>query len=634
MALTRRELHRERHQVGHENVVLFIYVVIALVLLILWGESSRTGLIGWAIALGSTAPLFRLTPTLELPYEQWFAAEAISKALVGFAYGTITWVALPESELHQALLCVVLVGVMVASASYSAQLAGIHAAFLMPFTAVAVTGFLTRPYGLGICAVICAVAFGFSMRMAAEHRAGNKSVIELILERASLIEELGAERDALTSANQRLERQAWTDSLTGVANRAAVMRNLDQRLNNIETGSVLRERVTVAYVDLNGFKQVNDSGGHVAGDRLLKAVTSRMEDLDGDDTFVGRVGGDEFVVLSTRRVDDLGQRIEQLFDEPFETIDTTVRLSAGIGLATTTRRADPDEVLKRADAALYRHKRTESDRQWSVYDESLRDELARQEDLDTRVVAALEGGDIQAWYQPVVDMRTCTIVGAEALARWVDGDVVRSAGSFIDALVRKNRIPDLTSIMVADIARVHATMRSAGITPLRINVNVPAPQLEWVLDEVVTPEMLPLLAIEVTEGDAFNDASQIARLVSRAQAGGATVLIDDFGVAYSSLSRATEIPVDGLKIDCAFVRQLTTDRRSAAVVETMVDLATRLEVGLVAEGVEEGEQADALLKLGVVKAQGFLYSPAVSPHAFANWVIDDYRFGVTTPLAA
>lgn len=162
---------------------------------------------------------------------------------------------------------------------------------------------------------------------------------------------------------------------------------------------------------------------------------------------------------------------------------------------------------------------------------------------------------------------------------------------------------------------------------------MPAPYLEWVLDEVVPEQLLPHLAIEVTEGDAIRDMSHIESLVAHAQNGGATVLIDDFGVAYSSLSRATELPIDGLKIDCMFVKRLLESNRSVSVVQTMVELAARLEVDMVAEGVEHPAQATALLQLGVTKAQGFLYSPAIDPLTFVDWVRGDYRFG-TQSLAA
>lgn len=633
MEPTRLELQRQRHQVGHANAFLAIYLIILMVALLLWNEAPRSGLLIWAALLGVAAPTFRLTHVLKTSFTTWYRAEIASKIAVGTAYGSITLLALPDSEVHQALLCVILVAVMISSASYSSQLAGIHAAFLIALASAAILGFVIHPNGLIAAAIFSAVGFAFSLRLESEHRAGNTSTIDVIMERNSLIGELEGERDALEAANQQLETQAWTDSLTGLANRAEIMRRLSKRLTTVGADGLLQSAVTVAYVDLDGFKQVNDLGGHEHGDRILTSVAQRMMAGTSGNEVLGRFGGDEFIVISNVGLDELGAAVDAMFDEPITVDGTKIRINAGIGVATTTTPVASDELLRWADAALYRQKRDSTNEPWSVWDEPLRQELDQERNLEQRAGEALDRGDIAAWFQPVVDMSTCQIIGAEALARWVDGDQVRSAGSFIHALTSSGRIPELTTRMVDGITDLHDQMKSAGLQPMRINVNVPAPYLEWVLDEVVPEQLLPHLAIEVTEGDAIRDMSHIESLVAHAQNGGATVLIDDFGVAYSSLSRATELPIDGLKIDCMFVKRLLESNRSVSVVQTMVELAARLEVDMVAEGVEHPAQATALLQLGVTKAQGFLYSPAIDPLTFVDWVRGDYRFG-TQSLAA
>ncbi len=625
-----RALRRERHQVGNANVVLFTFLVIGVAAVLFWNESSRAGLITWAALLGGSIPSFVLTPRLETSFHRWYAAEASSKFVVGAIYGSITHLALPASEVHQALLTAMLVGIVVASTSYSAQLGGIHAAFVIPFSAVSISGFLVDPAGLTAGAVICSVAFLFAMVMAAEHRSTNEAAIETIIERKSLAAQLSDERDALRRANDQLDAQAWTDSLTAAANRAAVMRELERRLENAAT-TESAPSVTVAYVDLTGFKAVNDTFGHREGDLVLRAAADRLADAVDSEDLVGRIGGDEFVVVTNRQPHDIGDALHGAFEQPMVVGRNSHHLGAGVGISTAELDDSADELVRQADAALYAHKRqARTSSPWVMFDEALKASLEADTTMERRVEEAFDAGRIRAWFQPVVDMNTGEIVGAEALARWLDDETVHNAGMFIEPLVRIGLVQGLSKRMLDESLRLGSEIRDRSGRPFRINVNVPAPHLEWMLESLLPQKALDYVTLEITESDAIRDPQHAAALIEDAQRRGGRVLLDDFGMAYSSLALANQIPVDGLKIDRGFVMELADNARTAAVVSTIADLARRLDVDLVAEGVETPDQAAALLELGITDAQGFLYSPAVDSATFLAWIESGRTFGTTT----
>ena len=625
-------LLRERFELGSTEALVFSYVLILAAHLLLWGHTSRTGFLVWAGALAITAPLPKIVQSLDVPFRRWFALELTVEAIVGISWGLATFLVLPDDPVRQALLCAMLIGVMVASTTSASQFMSLHLAFLVPFGGMTIVGYLVAPDGLKGAAAMLAVAFVFSVVMAHEHRAVHHNLVDLIGENDQLVDDLAAERDALATANRQLDDQAWFDPLTGLWNRAAFRRDLAQAIRSLDDPTA--PPVALAALDLNGFKQINDTWGHHAGDLVLIAVADALRAAAGPDETVYRLGGDELTVVSrTDALAEFGDRLAAAFHQPFDIEGRMLTLRAGIGIATTDEVVSRDVLMRNADRALYRHKRN-SDHPVShqVFDEAMRSEVARRAQLESEVAEAFEAGDITPWLQPIVDIRTGEVIGAEALARWEHPDGVRSAAAFIDVMASRGLLHALTERTIAAVRNFNETLLTSGIDALPISVNIGPAQLEQVLADA-DPGHLESLCIEVTEESAVPNPERAAALLDRARAAGSRVLIDDFGVGYSSLALAASLPIDGLKIDRSFVATLTTSEASLAVVSAIVDLADRLGLDVIAEGVESPAQIEILTGFGVHAVQGFLFAPAVTMPQVREWLEQEHRFNIAAAPA-
>lgn len=622
MRPAQQALMRERYQLGIDEALVFSYLLIGVTVALVWSEASQTGTIAWAILLGVICPLPKIIHNLDVPFKQWFRLAFIAEVLNGTAWGAVTWLALPSSDLRQALLCVIVTGVMVAASLAAAQFRSLSLGYLVPYAALSITGYLFSG-GLFIAAIFLSIAFIFSVLMAAEHREVHQSLVALIMKNSELLEELEQEHDALTKANQQLDAQAWTDSLTGLANRPAMATELTKRL---EASATSGNQLSIAFLDLNGFKQINDTWGHHTGDQLLIAVARRLLTTAPEHALVYRLGGDEFVVLAPNPPQELGKIIADAFDSPLPVGDRELHVDASIGVATADGTTRADDVLRHADRAVYRHKHNaDPSARWQVFDDSMRDELAKRRDQEKRIHGALNSGDITPWFQPVVDMHSGEIVCSEALARWVDGDTVHSAGEFLDVLTEAGLLGKLTELTFEAAFELQSTVTAAGRPRPRVCINVSPQQLEHVLTNRTDAGDLESLAIEITEETPISNPEHVTELLERARRLGAKVLVDDFGIGYSSLARTAALPIDGLKIDQSFVATLLTSAESSAVVSTIVDLASQLDLHVIAEGIETEAQMAKLIELGVSLGQGYLFSRAVEAAQVTSWLIDDHR---------
>lgn len=625
-------LMRERYQLGIDEALFFGYILIVATVAIVSPGAPTSGTIICAVLLASVAPLPRIVHGLSTSFSNWLRYAFAAELLCGIGWGSVTWLALPESEVRQALLCTVLTGVMVAASISAAQFRRLNLAFLVPFAGLSITGYLLTPDALSIAALFLAIAFAFSVVMAAENREVHLSLIRLIVANDELVNELEEEHEALTNANRLLDDQAWTDALTGLANRPALANELAERLEQLAADPDRSEPVTVAYLDLNGFKQVNDVWGHHTGDLLLIAVANRLRKTIESgalptNSLAARLGGDEFVVISPEAPETLASVVAGALAKTLSVGDRRLPVRTSLGVAAGTPTTDPDELLRHADRALYRHKHTPGQTaDWRIFDEAMQHELAVRRDFEHRVHAAFENGDIEAWYQPIVTLATGEIVGAEALARWSDGNEVHQAGAFLDVLTEEGLLDDLTERTFVSANALQIEVENAGYPRPRISINVAAQQLEQVLTNRSSAGDLAAIAIEVTEESAIPNPERVGELLTKARELGAEILVDDFGTGYSSLARTASLPIDALKIDRSFVATLLTSKQSTAVVSTVVDLADKLELDVIAEGVETTEQADKLLDLGVTVGQGFLFSAAVPASQLTKWLCENHRF--------
>ncbi|HST49944.1 bifunctional diguanylate cyclase/phosphodiesterase [Jatrophihabitans sp.] len=432
----------------------------------------------------------------------------------------------------------------------------------------------------------------------------------------SLIEDITARK----RAEAALTHQALHDGLTGLANRTLL-------LDRLEHGLVASARtghgVGVAYLDLDGFKQVNDGAGHAAGDELLVQVASRLGASVRPGDTVGRLGGDEFAIICTDLTADsdlsaVAERVLNALREPFLLPSGTFTISASIGLATAEGHSTGEQLLAAADTAMYTAKRAGRDRV-TVTDPQLQARAARSSRLRPQLETALSQDELVMYGQPVLDLRSGRIVAVETLLRWNHPRRgVLGPGEFLDVAESSALMIPIGRRVLRESCRMAASWADQlGERAPDVHVNISGRQLETghLIDDVLAAlaeyQVPPTrLVLELTETHMPLIADSLRKDLSTLRELGIRIAIDDLGTGYSSLTRITELPVDMLKIDVRFIAGLGTDSGCTAVVAAILEIGKTLELAVVAEGVETAAQARLLTQYGCSTAQGYLYSRA------------------------
>jgi diguanylate cyclase (GGDEF)-like protein len=440
----------------------------------------------------------------------------------------------------------------------------------------------------------------------------------------SLVYVLGTSRsralELVEERTEQLRHQAFHDPLTGLPNRALIIDRIDQMQARSR-----RDGTTSAalFLDLDNFKDINDTLGHSAGDRLLVDVGNRIRATLREGDSVGRLGGDEFVVLveSPPLVGGAEQMADRILDSltaPFdlEGSDAPLEVTASIGIASSNT-VTPNELLRDADIALYRAKASGKHRA-VVFSASMQEALEERRNLQLDLSRALESREFFLLYQPTVDLSTGALNGVEALLRWrhpVRG--VLQPDSFIPALESSGLIVPVGQWVVEEACRQGAAWQRLGHR-FTISVNVSAEQLERdrIVDTVygalkASEFDASLLLLELTETALMQDVHASIERLDLLKALGVRVAIDDFGTGYSSMAYLQQFPIDVLKIDRSFVSRIGETAESAALVHTLVQLAKVLGMETIAEGIEDDEQRRRLRAEGVESGQGFLFSRPV-----------------------
>ena len=438
-------------------------------------------------------------------------------------------------------------------------------------------------------------------------------------------------RDRLTvavvarSRAHQLEYRATRDQLTGLRNRYGLQLAVEPLLACDGAFAVL-------FVDLDHFKDVNDCYGHVVGDRLLQAAAKRLQRSAPSDALLSRNGGDEFVLVlpcaDAAAAMAAGVAILEALRQPFIIATTEHRCSASIGVAMYPEHGlDRDDLVRCADIALYESKNDGRNR-ITLFRPAFDTKIRERNDLLAGLDRALNRSEFVVYYQPRLEARTGVVVAAEALVRWQHPERgLTLPGVFIDLAESSGMIDPLgLFVMETAIAQLHEWHRQ-GVSVGRISVNVSQHQFSGGnLVASVTDMLLrhgvpgSRLEIEVTESVLGGDIDSVRRQLHELRALGVSIAMDDFGTGYSSLSQLRTLPIDVMKIDRAFVKDLETHSDAVAVARTIVTLARALGLGIVAEGIETQAQADLLQAMGCDQLQGFLYSRAVPPLEFAALV--------------
>ena len=441
-------------------------------------------------------------------------------------------------------------------------------------------------------------------------------------------------RDLVAEKTGALRHQALHDALTGLPNRTLIADRTEQLLaRNRRAGT----ECAALFMDLDDFKNVNDTLGHEAGDRLLVAVAARLRTALRDVDTIGRLGGDEFIVLIDGGELKAGPQLvaERLLDvlrQPFEIAGTSTGLavSASVGIAIGDR-ANAGGLLRDADVALYEAKAAGRNR-YAIYDRAMRSEVTHRIELEFDLRSALEKDQFRLVYQPIYDLDDLAIVGVEALLRWehpTEGTI--PPDDFIPILERSGQIRDVGRWVLDRACAQMASWHDRGHR-LDLSVNLSARQLDYdrAVDDIrgalETTGLDPgSLIVEVTETALMESVEATTRRLGAIKQLGVRIAIDDFGTGYSSLAHLKQFPVDCLKIDRAFTSAIATSPESDALIGTLVQLGRDLGLSTLAEGIERPGQIDHLRGEHVSEGQGFLLSRPLDAEDLEAQVLDPLR---------
>lgn len=424
----------------------------------------------------------------------------------------------------------------------------------------------------------------------------------------------------LNSANEALRKQAFLDPLTGLPNRALLNERLMHAVARYEqAGASNPEKLAILLLDLDGFKPVNDSFGHTAGDLVLNEVATRLCAVARKSDILARLGGDEFVLLtegvgSATACVPIAQRMLETLRQPFDVHGQQVAISGSVGIVLYPDHGGMEKLLAHADAAMYAAKRSGGNT-CAVFEPQMDAHKQQQLTIRNELRHAIQSDQVFVEYQPIVELAGGQIVALEALARWRHPERgLIPPGQFIPLAEHFG----LIDILGEKILRLVATQLRAWGTDLvplvPIAINVSPRQLErGQIDELIRTvaeefDLDPaLIQVEITESALMHGTRQNLATLEALRALGIKILIDDFGTGYSSLNYIKQMPIDSLKIDRSFVRDMSTDPRDTAIIRAIMSIAHTLGMSVIAEGVESGQQAKQLVELGCAAAQGYYY---------------------------
>lgn len=436
------------------------------------------------------------------------------------------------------------------------------------------------------------------------------------------------DQDRHASVAGRMSYLAYHDALTDLPNRLQLVERLTHALAEAPQ---LRRKVAVIFLDLDRFKQINDTLGHAVGDLFLQAVAGRLTRLVGPGNLVARLGGDEFALLLPNLTTGydasiVAEQVVNVFRNPVSIAGREFTITPSVGVALYPEHGmDAEALLHSADTAMYTVKEAGGN-QWRGFSANLAKQMAVEAEMERDLRQAIEQGNFLLEYQPMVDLTTREVVSAEALVRMrhPSRGVVQPA-EFIALAEETGLIVPLGEWAIREActqtrrwleAGVPVTPTAVNISPLHFRDSGLLPFISAVLAETGVPPSL--LRLEITEHTAMQDVDFTIGLLEELRRRGIGVAIDDFGSGYSSLSYLRRLPVDTIKLDRAFVSDIATTPSDAEIVTVLVSLARALGLNVVAEGVETERQAALLTRLGCPQAQGYLFGRPLAGQAFGR----------------
>ena len=454
--------------------------------------------------------------------------------------------------------------------------------------------------------------------------------LDLWLLRSGLQQEVDQRR----KAEARIEHLATHDSLTGLLNRRGLQEELEKMVYSYKRQ---REESAIIYIDLDGFKHINDRFGHEAGDSLLTLMSQNFRDCVRRSDALARIGGDEFIIV-VHHIEDSGflvslmEKLMHAATAPVEYDGILASISASIGVALYPEHGDTvDSLLRHADQAMYQAK-NEGKNTFRFFSEEMDKKAQRLSQVQQNLRKALPQNELSVFYQPIVDVQTGKTVSAEALMRWYSdalGQVFPD--EFIPAAEHAGLIPDLGCWILDNAANQVAQWNQMGDFSMRVAVNVSSIQfrnekLSDTLTQCVNQLGLPrnTLELEITEGLLLDDAPEVTNYLNEIQSLGVNVAIDDFGTGFSALSYLKKYPLNKVKIDRSFVTDLPGDDGDVVLVQAIIGMAHGLGLKVVAEGVETREQWDFLKQVNCDMAQGYYFGRPMTAEDMQKRLQDEH----------
>ncbi|HWZ62758.1 MAG TPA: EAL domain-containing protein [Steroidobacteraceae bacterium] len=448
-----------------------------------------------------------------------------------------------------------------------------------------------------------------------------------------LLEEVAAN---LSFALQYLDKQqavhflSYFEPLTGLAKRALFCERLSRLLTR---GEASLPRLAVTVFDIDHLAVINDSFGRHTGDRLLQCVADRLKNHFPDSEQLAHLGGGTFVCMTALSSNEaekshFHEELTRVFDQPFvvDGRDVVARIKSGVACYPEDGR-EPNELVQNAEAAL-KEAKTSGER-YLHHRIEMNSELARRVAMEQRLREAFAAEQFRLHYQPKIDLRSGRIVGAEALLRWQDPEGgLTSPGVFLPLLESAGLMPATDAWVLKQAVADCREWRASGFAPVRVAVNISpaglrrrdiAREILGCIGDLAGDEQWGI-DLEITEGAIADDSASCVHTLRLLRAAGMRIAIDDFGTGFSSLGRLSQLPIDTLKIDRAFVQRLPIDRKCCTLVSTIINLAHAFNLKTVAEGVEERPQLEYLARQGCDESQGFLHSRPVPRAEFEKWL--------------
>ena len=434
---------------------------------------------------------------------------------------------------------------------------------------------------------------------------------------------------------KRLYEMAHYDSLTGLPNRTLFQDRLAQEITRCKRN---KKHIGVLFLDLDMFKSINDSLGHAAGDELLKIIATRLQVTLRSADSIARMGGDEFTILVTELATDykknigylksLSEKIIDVINQPMELEGREISVTSSIGIAVYPVDAHSvDDLLRNADSAMY-YAKSQGRRNYQFYSKEFNAAAVDRLEKEIEFRSALKDGGLQLYFQPQIDVITRHVVGAEALLRWKkNGENILGPEKLIILAEEIGLIDELGNWILKTACTECKKWLDSGHKNLRVAVNLSTRQFRQKnLVEIVTGILeetgLPgrLLELEVTESALMESVEYSVEMMADLSRKGIRWSLDDFGTGYSSLNYLREFPVHVLKVDQSFVREITINPEDSAIVETIIDLAHRLHLTVIAEGVENEEQLKVLSRMNCEQVQGYYFSKPITKQEFIKYI--------------